>query len=167
MTKVFLPNFTINIASKPKQESRGVPVISRKVLAIVAKIDNEYKAIINHEQKEVFYKEGDTTSTDKLILPFTEQSLSPKDKTYVWTKFKDKTTNKQICIIRDIITANLHPGTIDQYDTVIENLLIAGFIVRKDGKMLFKYTDLIAFHYANEGKINIVQIDETKPIFNK
>lgn len=167
MIKVFNPCFSINIANKPKKTSKpSTNSISRKCYAVVTKIEDEYKAIINFNKDRIYIKKGDELSNEQLILPFTENSLNLKGKEYVFAKNKDE-YGKHICIIRDYMTSRLSPGLSTQYDTVCENLLIAGHIIRKDGKMYFEYEDLIAFHYLSEYRINDIQIDNTKPLFNK
>lgn len=167
MIKVFNPAFTINLASKPKKESKpSGNIISRKCYAIVAIIDGEYKAIVNYEKKHIYIYEGGDLSNEQLVLPFTEESLSLKDKLYVWLKEKDK-YGHNICIIRNYKTAHLHPGIDGSYNAVRENLLIAGHIVRKNGKMYFKYEDLISYNYLSETRITEVNVDNTKPLFNK
>ena len=65
------------------------------------------------------------------------------------------------------MTANLSPGLSTQYNTVHENLLLAGHIIRKNGKMYFEYEDLVAYHYLAESRICDVKVDNTKPLFNK
>lgn len=167
MVKVFNPIFTINLASKPKKESKpSGSNISRKCYAVVAVIDGEYKAIVNYEKKHIYVREGGDLSNEQLVLPFTEESLSLKDKLYVWAKQKDK-YGHHVCIIRDYMTAHLHPGVDGTYDAIRENLLIAGHIVRKNGKMYFEYEDLIAYHYLSEARITDVKVDNTKPLFKK
>lgn len=168
MEKVFAPAaFTIKLASKPKRETnlKGNN-ISRKCLAVVKEIDGEFKAVINLDKKYIRLKEGDELSNEQLVLPFTEKSLDLRDKLYVWLKKKDK-YGHNVCIIRDSFTAHLHPGIPTQYDVFKENILISGHIVRKDGKMYFNYEDLVAFNYLNESYIIDINVDDTKPLFNK
>lgn len=154
MLKLKFPTFTIKPAFKPKHESKSTNNISRKCYAVVKEIDGELKAVIN------------TDNNDQLILPFTEKSLELKGKEYVFLKEKDK-YNHYVCIIRDNITANMSPGVSSQYNTIHENLLLAGHIIRKDGKMYFNYEDLVKHHYLSESFINEVRIDDDKPLFNK
>lgn len=167
MIKLHMPTFTIKAAYKPKHEPKSIGSnISRKCLAIVKEIDGEFKAIINIDKKHIYLKEGDELSNEQLVLPFTEKSLDLKDKTYVFLKDKDKYGN-YVCIIRDSNTASLFPSLPKQYNTFHENLLIAGHIIRKNGKMYFEYEDLVAYHYLSESRICDVIIDNTKPLFNK
>lgn len=167
MVKVFNPVFTINIASKPKREFKLTGSnISRKCYAVVKEIDGEFKAVININKQHICLKEGDELSNEQLILPFTEHSLDLKGKIYVFLKEKDK-YGHYVCVIRDTMTANLYPGLPTQYNVVHENLLLAGHIIRKDGKMYFEYEDLVAHHYLSESRICDVKVDNTKPLFNK
>lgn len=169
MEKVFAPaaTFTLKLASKPKRESNlKSNNISRICLAVVKEIDGEFKAVINLDKKYIRLKEGDELSNEQLVLPFTEKSLDLRDKTYVWLKKKDK-YGHNVCIIRDSISAHLHPGIPEQYDVFKENCLLSGHIVRKDGKMYFNYEDLVATNYQIASYIIEINIDDTKPLFNK
>lgn len=167
MIKLNMPTFTIKAASKPKREFKSTGnTISRKCYAVVKEIDGEFKAIINIDKHYIRLKEGDELSNDQLILPFTERSLDLKDKLYVFLKEKDK-YGHNVCIIRDAMTARISPGLPTQYNAVHDNLLIAGHIVRKNGKMYFEYEDLIKYHYLSEFGICEVKIDNDKPLFNK
>lgn len=167
MVKVFNPVFTINLASKPKRKSKQTGNnISRKCYAVVKEIDGEFKAVININKQHIRLKEGDELSNEQLVLPFTERSLDLKGKIYVFLKEKDK-YGYYVCMIRDTMTANLAPGLPTQYNVVHENLLLAGHIIRKDGKMYFEYEDLVAYHYLSESRICDVKVDNDKPLFNK
>ena len=55
----------------------------------------------------------------------------------------------------------------DEYDALKENLLIAGHIIRKNGKMYFDYEDLVKYHYLAKSKLCDVKVDDTKPLFSK
>ena len=167
MVKVFNPVFTINLASKPKRESKPTDNnISRKCYAVVKKIDGEFKAVININKQYIRLKEGDELSSEQFILPFTKRSLDLKGKTYVFLKEKDK-YGHYVCVIRDPMSAKLHPGLPTQYNTVYENLLLAGHIIRNNGIMYFEYEDLVSYHYLSEYRIYDVRIDNDKPLFNK
>lgn len=167
MVKLFNPSFTINIASKSKRGSKPTGNnISRKCYAVVKEIDGEFKAIINIDKQHIRLKKGDELSNEQLILPFTKRSLYLKDKIYVFLKEKDK-YGHYVCVIRDTTTANLFPGLPTQYNAVHENLLLAGHIIRKNGKMYFEYEDLVAHHYLSESHICDVKVDNSKPLFNK
>lgn len=168
--KVFNPVFTINLANKNKSKSNlkaSGKRISRKCLATVIKDDNdEFKAVINFERNDIQVDDKFTLKNEVLIIPFTEDSLNLKGKTYVWLKDKDE-YGHNVCVIRTETNANRSPGVPTQYDAVKENILIAGHIVRKNGKMYFAYEDLISYHYLAESRIQDIKIDENKPLFSK
>ncbi len=164
--KLFTPSFTIKIANKHKNKLKtDTNKISRKCLAIVVKIDNEFKAIINYEKNHICIKEGDTLSNEQIILPFTEQSFNLKNKIHVWLKEKDKYGYK-VRVTRTEHIARLSPGTSTQYDVFKENMLILGYIIRKDGKMYFEYKELVSNNYLSN-YIHDIKIDNSKPLFNK
>lgn len=168
MVKVFNPIFTIKIASKPKVKNSNISFnkCSRKCYAVVVKIDNEFKAVVNIDGNYDSVIEGDQFSNSRLTLPFTEESLDLKDKTYIFLKTLDK-SGKKPTVIRTKEQCHRQPGLPTQYDAVKENLLIAGHIVRKNGKMYFDYEDLVKYHYLAEFKLCDVKIDNNKPLFSK
>lgn len=167
MIKLRIPTLTIKPASKSKRKSKPTGSnISRKCYAVVKEIDGEFKAVINIDKKHIRLKKGDELSNEQLILPFTESSLDLKGKIYVFLKEKDK-YGHYVCIIRNAINAELHPGLPIQYNAVHENLLLAGHIIRKNDKMYFEYEDLVAHHYLAESHICDVKVDNNKPLFNK
>lgn len=169
MVKVFMPTFTINVVSKPKiKNNKDIPSnkCSRKCYAVVIKIDNEFKAVVNIDGNYDSVIEGDQFSNSKLTLPFTEESLDLKGKTHVFLKDVDE-TGKQPVVIRTESQCRLHPGLPTQYDAVKENLLIAGHIIRKNGKMYFDYEDLVKYHYLAKFKLCDVKVDDNKPLFSK
>lgn len=168
MMKVFNPTFTVNVVSKPKikNNNKCSNKRSRKCYAIVIKVDNEFKAVVNIDGNYDSIIEGDQFSNSRLTLPFTEESLDLKDKTHVFLKKVDK-LGKHTVIIRTEKQCHWFPGLPTQYDAIKENLLIAGHIVSKNGKMYFDYEDLVKYHYLAESKICDIKIDEDKPLFNK
>lgn len=168
MVKVFTPTFTINVVSKPKIKKHNTSFnnCSRKCYAVVIKIDNEFKAVVNVDGNYDSVIEGDQFSNSRLTLPFTKESLDLKDKTHVFLKNVDK-SGKQPVVIRTEEKCNLYPGLPTQYDAVRENLLIAGHIIRKNGKMYFNYEDLVKYHYLSKSKLCDVKVDDDKPLFSK
>lgn len=167
MVKVFNPIFTIKPIVKQKRDSKlKNSIISRKCLAVVKIIDNEFKAVINIDKDTIKLDKTDTVSNEQLILPFTEKSLDLTGKIHVWLKYKDKYGHR-ICIIREQNSAILHPGFPDKYDALKENLLIAGHIIRKNGKMYFNYENLVKYHYLSKYYVNDVDINDDIPLFNK
>lgn len=139
----------INPIIKPKRIPKKNRA-SRRCLAVVIKNDGKFYAKIpynNSEDCDEFY-----------ILPFTEESLSLKGKDYVFSTKLDE-YGKRVCVIRDSVWCKLHPGIPEQYDVLIENILICGYMVRIDGVLHFKYEHLIAFtpyaEHINEVRINL------------
>lgn len=164
-----MPTFTINVVSKPKIKNNNdisSNKCSRKCCAVVVKIDNEFKAVVNIDGNYDSVIEGDQFSNSKLTLPFTEESLELKGKTHVFLKDVDE-TGKQPVVIRTESQCHLHPGLPTQYDAVKENLLIAGHIIRKNGKMYFDYEDLVKYHYLAKFKLCDAKVDDNKPLFSK
>lgn len=169
MVKVFVPTFTINVASKPKVKKNNdisSNKCSRKCYAVVVKIDNEFKAVVNIDGNYDSVIEGDQFSNSRLILPFTEESLDLRDKTHVFLKNVDKSGRRPV-VIRTEAHCHYHPGLPTQYDAVKENLLIAGHIIRKNGKMYFDYENLVKYHYLAKFKLCDVKVDNNKPLFSK
>lgn len=169
MVKVFMPAFTINVVSKPKVKKNNdisSNKCSRKCYAVVVKIDNEFKAVVNIDGNYDSIIEGDQFSNSRLTLSFTEESLNLKDKTHVFLKNVDK-SGKQPVVIRTTEHCHYYPGLPTQYDAVKENLLIAGHVIRKNGKMYFDYEDLVKYHYLSKFKICNVKVDDNKPLFSK
>uniref|UniRef100_A0AAU8MKJ4 Uncharacterized protein n=1 Tax=Geladintestivirus 2 TaxID=3233134 RepID=A0AAU8MKJ4_9CAUD len=149
--------FTIKISSpvKNRRHSNTKNIISRKCYAIVIKDKEEWKA------KIPLYNNID--ENDAIIIPFTEESLSLKNKQYIFLHGKDN-NNKDICIIRDSFKAYTQPGCKAQYKVFKEGMLISGYIVMINNIKYFEYETLIAF--TEKGfHINEVDIDADKPLF--
>jgi hypothetical protein len=160
MSRDLIFTFAIKSASvtKTKREHKNETKISRKCYAVVIKDENgELKARIDTLKEAV---------NEYIVLPFTEKSLDLKDKTYVFHKDKDK-YNHYVCEIRDKLTAAISYGSSNRYSVFHENMLIAGHIVRKNGKMYFDYETLVKYHYDSNGTVNEVKIDTSKPLFKE
>lgn len=165
--KIFYPSFTINIAKKSvKRKLNSYTKVSRKCLAVIKIIEGDFKAIINIDKHHIKLHEGDELSNEQLVLPLTEQSFDLKGRQYVWLTHKDK-YNNDICLIRDIDYSLLHPGLPHQYKAIKENLLLSGYIVRKNGRHYFNYENVISFNYMSSHRTCEPKIDESKPLFNK
>ena len=168
MDKIFLhSSSTINIAKKSvKRKLDNYVKVSRKCLAVIKIIEDEFKAIINIDNHHIKLHEGDELSNEQLVLPLTEQSFDLKGRQYVWYTRKDK-YNNDVCLIRDIDYSLLHPGLPHQYKAIKENLLLSGYIVRKNGRLYFNYENVISFNYRSNHRTREPKIDESKPLFNK
>lgn len=139
--KILIHSFSIKPVSinKIKKESKTT-IVYKRCEAVVIKNEGIFKAMLITSPVE--------EQSDYRIFNFTEDSLSLKGKTVVFSKIVDK-NNKNICFIRDSITATINYGTDTQYYVFREGLLIGGSIIRKNNILYFRYETLIA--YSKEG----------------
>lgn len=166
MLKLNFPTFNIKpIKFKRKTSTVGTKV-SRKCYASVITVDGELKASVNYSKNDESIPKPYTFNNERIILPFTPKSLSLKGKEFIFANNKDE-YGHYICIMREQLKSNIDPGNREKYSSLVENLLIAGYIVKLDDKLHFEYVDLIAFHYKAEAHIQDVAIDDTKDLFNK
>lgn len=168
MIKVFNPLLLkLKVASKYKnRDNVKSKKVSRRCLAVVQIINNEYRAIININKYHIKLREGNELSNEQLVLPFTKKSLSLYDKTHVWSKTKDK-YGHNICVVRNEDKVHFNPGLSTQYDALKENSLISGHIVKINNISYFEYEELVSFNYLSESHLVDVKIDEDKPLFIK
>ena len=158
MAKTLIHNFGVKLAApvKTNKENKSSGKVSRRCLAVVICVYEQLRARVNTSPVE--------DEPEYITLPFTEDSYNLKGRTHVFLKEKDE--HGHICIIRDILSANRNPGSPSQYDSLKENLLICGYIIRKEGKLYFDYEELVAFtergNHITEPKINY-----DKPLFIK
>lgn len=158
-------NSILNINLSVPKKSRKIKKendknVSRKCYAVVIVDNGEFKAKIKNVTTE-----NEDVAKEFIVIPFTEKSLSLKDKIYVFNKTKDK-YNKLVCIIREPVKANINYGTKKQYDVLKEGLLLSGFIIKDKGKLYFDYKNLIAFN-ENSPHLNEDNVDEELPLFKK
>lgn len=141
MAHKLIHSFAIKLVSpsKVKRESKSFIKVGRKCQAVVILDDKQWKARLTTSPVE-----DERIPDEFLVLPFTDSSLSLKGKTHVFLKEKDK-YGRYVCIIRNKLNAELHPGLNVQYNVFHERLLISGHIVKKEGKHYFEYEELIAF----------------------
>lgn len=150
--------FTINIAKGLKKQSKVSKLnkVSRLCIGTVIKEGDEYKIKISLR--------NDPEYSDFIIVPFTKESLELKGKTIVYSHEKDK-YGHNIAYHRDPFICKIFPGLSTQYTAVVEKLVCSGYVIRKDGKLMF---DLKETHgtsnYVHDLPINI---DESKPLFAK
>ena len=148
--------FTINIAKginkRPKVSKPNR--ISRLCIGTTIKEGNEYKIKISLR--------NDPEYPDFLVVPFTKESLELKGKSIVYSHHKDQ-YGHNIEYHRNDIMCKLAPGHPILYTTVIERLVCSGYVVRKDGKLMF---DLKETHGVGDFVHNLPnRIDNTKPLF--
>ena len=148
--------FTINIAKgfKKKLKSSKPNKVSRLCIGTVIKEENEYKIRISLR--------NDPEYSDFIIVPFTEESLELKGKTIVYSHEKDK-FGHNIAYHRDPSICTIFPGLPTQYTAVVEKLVCSGYVIRKDGKLMF---DLKETHGVGNYVHDLpTRIDDTKPLF--
>lgn len=148
--------FTINIAKgfKKKPKTSKPNRISRLCIGTTIKEGDEYKIKISLR--------NDPEYPDFLVVPFTKESLELKGKVIVYSHEKDK-YGHHIAYHRDPSMCKLFPGLPTQYTAVIERLVCSGYVVRKDGKLMF---DLKETHGVGDYVHDLPnRIDNTKPLF--
>ena len=148
--------FTINLAKGFKKKSKVSKPnrVSRLCIGTTIKEGDEYKIRISLR--------NDPEYPDFLVIPFTKESLELKGKVVVYGHEKDK-YGHHIKYHRDPSMCKLFPGLPTQYTAVIERLVCSGYVVRKDGKLMF---DLKETHGVGNYVHDLpTKIDDTKPLF--
>ena len=85
----------------------------------------------------------DKVQPDLLILNFTEESYELKGVLSVFDKKPDK-NGKYIRYIRNEVHARNFPGNKERYVPFCKNWVCSGYIVRRNGKMMFDFNECIA-----------------------
>ena len=148
--------FTINIAKgfKKKPKVGKLNRVSRLCIGTTIKEGNEYKIRISLKNDPEYH--------DFLVIPFTKESLELKGKAIVYGHKKDK-YGHNIEYHRDLFMCKFFPGLPFQYTAVIERLVCSGYVIRKEGKLMF---DLRQTHGIG-GYVHDLpnRLDESKPLF--
>ena len=84
----------------------------------------------------------DKGQPDLLVLDFTEESYEIKGVTSVFDRNPDK-NGKYIRYIRSETKAKFHPGSTERYVPFCRNWVCSGYIVRRDGKMMFDFNECL------------------------
>lgn len=148
--------FTINIAKglKKRPLADKPNKVSRLCIGTTIKENDEYKIRISLR--------NDPDFPDYIVIPFTKRSLDLEGKPVVYSIKKDK-TGHHVKYCRDSSKCKLFPGLPIQYTVVIERLVCSGYVIRKDGKLLF---DLLDTHGIGNLLYNLPnRLDESKPLF--
>jgi hypothetical protein len=82
----------------------------------------------------------DKGQPDLLVLDFTEESYEIKGVTSVWDRNPDK-NGKYIRYLRSEAKAKFHPGSPEMYVPFCHNWVCSGYIVRRNGKMMFDFNE--------------------------
>lgn len=85
----------------------------------------------------------DEGQPDLLLLDFTEESYNLKGLNSIFSREKDE-RGKYTQYIRDDSKAKFHPGNIEKYVPFCHNWVCSGYIIRRNGKMLFDFNQCIA-----------------------
>ena len=80
---------------------------------------------------------------DILILDFTEESYDLKDVISVFDRNPDK-NGRYTRYVRNITNAKFMPSDPDRYVPFCCNWICSGYIVRRNGKMMFDFNECIA-----------------------
>ena len=148
--------FTINIAKglKKKPKASKPNRVSRLCIGTTIKEGDEYKIKISLKNNPEY--------PDFIVIPFTKESLELKGKTIVYSYEKDK-YGHNIVYYRNSFMCKLFPGPTTKYTAVIERLVCSGYVIRKDGKLMF---DLKETHGVGNYVHDLpTRIDDTKPLF--
>lgn len=95
-----------------------------------------------------------TDNSNDLIISFTEDTFDLKDKPVIFTRSKER--GKYICVIRNHDKCLAFPGDINKYIPFALNWIIRGWIVKINGKILFKFRNCVT----------IENLDSRDSIFN-
>ena len=79
---------------------------------------------------------------DILVLEFTEESYELKDVIAVFDRNPDK-NGKYTRYIRNITNAKFMPGNTERYVPFCHNWVCSGYIVRRNGKMMFDFNECL------------------------
>ena len=149
-------DFTINIAKsfKKKPKTSKPNRVSRLCIGTTIKEGNEYKIKISLK--------NDPEYPDFIVVPFTKESLNLRGKIIVYSHNKDK-YGHHIAYYRDPFMCKIFPGLPIQYTAVIEKLVCSGYVIRKDGKLMFELKETHGIgNYVHDLP---TRIDESKPLF--
>ena len=85
----------------------------------------------------------DKGQPDLLVLDFTEESYNIRGVASVFDRNPDK-KGKYIRYIRNETSAKIMPGSPERYVPFCHNWVCSGYIVRRNGKLMFDFNDCIA-----------------------
>lgn len=136
--------FSINIAAGTKKikTTNTFTKVSKLIEAVVVLDGDILKARLTTSPVE-------NSISEFRVFPFTPKSFELRDRKYIFHKNKDKYGHNQV-YIRDEINAHIFPGLTSQYNSLVENLLINGYIVKNNDKFYFDYKELVAFREYHE-----------------
>lgn len=126
--------FTINLAKgfKKKPKTSKSDIVSKLCIGITVKEGDEYKIRVSLKNNSEY--------PNFIVIPFTKESLELKGKVIVYSHEKEK-YGHYIAYYRDPYLCKLFPGLPSQYTAVRDKLICSGYVIRKDGKLMFDLTE--------------------------
>lgn len=144
--KLTIPKLKTNVF-KPASKSRLVD-------GIVTTINDEFRVLVNIPLCE-------ENNYDRLCLPLTDKSLNLKGKTVIFSKTKDK-HGKYTKYYRSESEAIINPGSSELYNSVANDQVVTGYIIRYSNRMEF---ELVACH-GRGNWLTPYETESNKPLFN-
>lgn len=148
MTKLRFDNLSLKgfssfklVEKKRKPRTEANKVLTKLVRGTCIKEGNDYK--ISVDVRALKPNIIDKGQPDLLILDFTEESYEIKGVTSVFSREPDK-HGKYTRYIRNEVHAKFHPGSPERYTPFCRNWVCSGYIVRRDGKLMFEFHECIA-----------------------
>ena len=150
MTKLRFDNLTMSqfnsfklVPKKVVRTDNNKKLTSKLVKGLCIKNGDDYLISIN--VKSLKPEIIDKGQPDLLILPFTEESYDLKGICSVFDRNPDK-KGKYIRYIRNETSAKIMPGSPERYVPFCHNWVCSGYIVRRNGKLMFDFNDCIALN---------------------
>lgn len=148
MTKIRFDNLTLSQFNSfkliPKKRKPNINADKKLTLKLVRgvcfKEGEEFKIKVNI--KELKPDIIDKGQPDILVLDFTEESYELKGVTSVFNRIADK-NGKYTRHIRSEINAKFMPGSTEKYVPFCDNWICSGYIIRRNGKMMFDFNECI------------------------
>jgi hypothetical protein len=147
MTKLRFDNLTLgqfssfNFASKKRTVNSNKKLTSKLVRGVCFKDNDDFK--IQIDAKILKPDIIDKGHPDLLVLDFTEESYELKDVISVFDRKPDK-NGRHTRYIRNATNAKFMPGSPERYVPFCHNWVCSGYIVRRNGKMMFDFNECIA-----------------------
>jgi hypothetical protein len=145
MVKLRFDNLTVSqfdfkFVSKKRKEGNK-KLTSKLIKGICFKEGNEFKIRLN--VKSLKPDIIDKGQPDLLVLDFTDESYNIVGVISVFDRNPDK-NGKYTRYIRSETNAKFHPGSQERYVPFCNNWVCDGYIIKRNGKMMFDFNECIA-----------------------